>query len=129
MFCNLAFIWMVSVSGDNEHIYIYQHIMFSIQTSQMQQPEDSKYDLSVSFARTSLHSQAGHNEYDLKISQNLNNTDVWLKVQYVSISHRVLPLTVDAASLLAQLAWQLAVRTGSSESRCVMVLTERVREL
>lgn len=89
MFCNLAFIWMVSVSGDNEHIYIYQHIMFSIQTSQMQQPEDSKYDLSVSFARTSLHSQAGDNEYDLKISQNSNNTDVWLKVQYVSISHRV----------------------------------------
>lgn len=35
--------------------------MFSIQTSQMQQPEDSKYDFSVSFARTRLHSQAGHN--------------------------------------------------------------------
>lgn len=90
MFCNRAFIWMVSVSGDHLHIYIYIYInMFSIQTSQMQQPEDSKYDFSVSFARTRLHSQAGHNEYDLKISQNSNNTDVWLKVQYVSISHRV----------------------------------------
>lgn len=61
MFRNLAFIWMVSVSGDHLHIYIYIN-MFSIQTSQMQQPEDSKYYFSVSFARTSLHSQAGHNE-------------------------------------------------------------------